>query len=215
MHSLKDLPTDDPEGLVIGAVPQRADPRDALIGPALDALPQRARVGTGSARRRAQLLHLRPDLDVRDIRGNVPTRLHKLDAGDYDAIVLAMAGLARLSIPRRDLRPLDAMISAPGQGALGVQCRRDDDQLRLQLRRIEHAETRRRVDAERVFLAAFGGGCHVAAAAHADVTSDGRLRLVAGALTAAGWQRWEQAGDDAETLGRDAAVALRAPLGGR
>ena len=169
VHSLKDLPTDDPPGLVLGAIPTRADPRDALVGLRLDELAQAAVVGTGSLRRQVQLRKLRPDLELRDVRGNVDTRLMKLDRGDYVAIVLAVAGLSRLGIIREDIRPIeiDQMIPAVGQGALAVQCRAGDEAVLAALATMEDRVTRQAINAERAFLAAFGGGCNVPAAAHA------------------------------------------------
>jgi hydroxymethylbilane synthase len=178
VHSLKDLPTETPEGLAVGAIPPRANPDDALIsreGFTLETLPSGATVGTSSRRRAAQLLRLRPDLYIADIRGNVPTRLRKaLDTnGPYDAIVLAHAGLARLG--RTDaisqLLSIDAMLPAPGQGALGVQCR-DDVASLTTLAPIDHAPTRAAVTAERAFLSGLGGGCALPIAAYATVDED-------------------------------------------
>ena len=169
VHSLKDLPTDDPPGLCLGAIPMRADPRDVLIGPPLHDLPQGATVGTGSLRRRAQLLALRPDLNIVDIRGNVPTRLRKRDEGLVQATILAMAGLKRLGIEREDGHPfsVDEMVPAVGQGALAVQCRVGDERVLPLLASIDHAQTRRCVAVERAFLMAYGGGCNVPAGCHA------------------------------------------------
>ncbi len=170
VHSLKDLPTEDPDGLVLGAVPRRAPACDALVGGTLAGLPAGAVVGTGSARRRALILDARPDLVVEGIRGNVPTRLEKLDGGPYDAVVLAAAGLERLGleVEREDL-DVDRFIPAAGQGALGVQCRRVDGRIQELLRTIDHAMTRLCVRAERSFLAAVGGGCSAPVGAHATI----------------------------------------------
>jgi len=211
VHSLKDLPTEDPPGLTLGALPKRVDPRDTLVGCALQDLPQGAVVGTGSLRRRAQILAARPDLDVRDIRGNVDTRLGKLDRGDYQAIVLAMAGLTRLGIQRDDLHPLDAsvMVPAVGQGALAVQCRAGDAEVLEALGAIDDATTRRCVVAERAFLAEVGGGCNVPVAAH--VVQDGD-RLLGSAAGPVGdeLRRVELEDTDPVALGQALARALQA-----
>jgi len=165
VHSLKDLPTDLKPGLLIAAVPLRADPRDALIsrGQRLADLPRGARVGTSSPRRRAQLLRVRPDLEMLPVRGNVHTRLRKLDAGDYDAIVLAAAGLERLGLGDRIVERLacEVCLPAPGQGALAVEARAGDEEAIGLARRIEDAASRACVEAERALLAGLGGGCRV------------------------------------------------------
>jgi hydroxymethylbilane synthase len=171
VHSLKDMPTDLPAGLTLAAIPEREDPRDALVGRALTDLPAGARVGTGSLRRAAQLRALRPDLQIEDIRGNVDTRLRKLDEGRYDAIVLASAGLRRLGWENRITELFDPGIMCPavGQGALAVETR-DDAGLGFQIaNRLEHADTRAAVTAERAVLAALGGGCQAPMGAHAQV----------------------------------------------
>ncbi|HEU5348283.1 MAG TPA: hydroxymethylbilane synthase [Ktedonobacterales bacterium] len=188
VHSLKDLPTDDSEGLIIGAIPERGNPYDALISRdnhTLESLPAQAAVGTSSRRRAAQLLVLRPDLHLLDIRGNVDTRMRKALAkdGPYDAIVLALAGLERLErageISQR--LPLEVMLPAPGQGALAVQCR-DEQASRDLLAPINHRQTALAVTAERAFLAALGGGCAVPVAAHA--TYQQRRLTLRGRVTA-------------------------------
>lgn len=188
VHSLKDLPTEQPTGLTVGAIPARANPADVLVsreGYTLDTLPEGATVGTSSRRRAAQLLHYHPDLEIADIRGNVDTRVRKaLDpAGPYDAIILAHAGLARLE--RLDVvsqvLPLALMLPAPGQGALGVQCCDDAESLAL-LAPVHHAETAAVVTAERAFLAALGGGCAVPIAAYAQI--EGRQLYLQGRVTA-------------------------------
>jgi hydroxymethylbilane synthase len=181
VHSLKDLPTQATAGLVIAAIPQRENPADALVsatGAALDALPAGARVGTGSLRRRAQLLALRPDLATLDIRGNVDTRLRKLDAGQYDAIVLAAAGLSRLGWAGRiaDMLEPPRMLPAPGQGALAIECRADDAATRDVLAPLDDAATRAAVSAERGVLAALHGGCSAPVAAWGRLEG-GKLRL--------------------------------------
>jgi hydroxymethylbilane synthase len=166
VHSLKDLPTEMPDGLALGAVPEREDPRDALVGPftgGLDGLPAGARVGTSSLRRRAQLLARRPDLRVVDLRGNVPTRLEKVERGECDAAVLALAGLRRLGLEHAAgcvLEP-EEMLPAVGQGALAVQCRRGDSHVRALLGPLDHGPTRLAVAAERGLLARLEGGCQV------------------------------------------------------
>jgi len=169
VHSMKDMPTENPEGLVICTVPERVDPRDALVGAGLDALPQGARVGTGSVRRALQLRARRPDLQILGIRGNVDTRIGKQQAGDYDAIVLAMAGLTRLGRAHdaTEALAIGVMIPAVGQGALAVQCRRDDAETQQILGRIHHDRSALCVDAERAFLEQVSGGCSAPAACHA------------------------------------------------
>ena len=177
VHSLKDLPTQDTPGLVIGAIPQRADPRDVLVSPAgknLEDLPSGSVIGTSSNRRKAQLLAHRPDLQIVPMRGNIDTRLRKSMEGQYDAIVLAAAGLARLGLDGHITQylPVEVMLPAPGQGALAVQCRADDHQTLQRLRVIDHRETRLAVQAERAFLSALGGGCSLPVAALANVQDD-------------------------------------------
>ena len=169
VHSLKDLPTADPEGLTVVAMLEREDPRDALVtGPGVTAraladLPKGARVGTSSLRRRAQLRALRPDFDVRELRGNVGTRLRKIDDGEVDAALLAAAGLRRLGLGDRIVALLDApeWIGAPGQGAIAVQARAHDPAITAILATLDHAPTRRAVTAERALLGALEGGCSV------------------------------------------------------
>jgi hydroxymethylbilane synthase len=177
VHSLKDLPTELPQGLVLAAVPVREDPRDALVGRRLAELQAGARVGTSSLRRSAQLRKLRPDLIVDSIRGNVDTRLRKLDEGQFDAILLAAAGLRRLGWEHRitELLPDSVMCPAVGQGALAVETRASGagfDACRL----LDDPITRAAVTAERGVLAALGGGCQVPIGAHATVEGE-RLRL--------------------------------------
>ncbi|WBL36792.1 hydroxymethylbilane synthase [Tepidiforma flava] len=173
VHSLKDLPTRRPEGLVIAAVPLREDPRDALVsraGQPLRALPPGAVVGTGSPRREAQLREIRPDLQVRPIRGNVETRLRKVRDGEYDAAVVALAGLRRLGLEAEaaEVFGFEEMLPAPGQGALAVECRAADEAVRQLLARIDDPQVRLAVTAERAFLAAIEGGCSYPAAAYAE-----------------------------------------------
>lgn len=173
VHSYKDLPTGRPEGLVIAAVPERADPRDALVareGGTLAELPGGAVVGTSSPRRSAQTLALRPDLELRPIRGNVETRLEKVDGGEYDAALFAIAGLERLGLEGRasHVFGFEEMLPAPAQGALAVECRRDDAATLGLLDAIDDRELRRPVSAERAFLAALEAGCSYPAAAYAE-----------------------------------------------
>lgn len=173
VHSLKDLPTQRPEGLVIAAIPFRHDPRDALVsrtGVPLPALPPGAIVGTSSPRRQAQLRALRPDLEVRPIRGNIETRIRKVQEAEYDAAVLALAGLQRLGrqAEAAQIFGFEEMLPAPGQGALAVECRADDHQTRQLLRTIDDPTHRLAVTAERSFLAAIEGGCSYPAAAYAE-----------------------------------------------
>ena len=167
VHSLKDLPVEDSPGLAVVAVPERANTQDLLIShraARLEDLPEGAVVGTSSLRRAAQILALRPDLQIKDIRGNVDTRLRKLNDSTYgyDAILLARAGLERLGHADLDYAhpiPLNVMLPAPGQGALAVQARADDSVINPYLQALEHLPTRAAVTAERAFLAGLGGGC--------------------------------------------------------
>ena len=184
VHSLKDLPTEDAPGLTLGAVPMRVDPADVLVsaeGYLLASLPEGAVVGTSSRRRAAQLLHARPDLVVRSIRGNIGTRVDKVMRGDYDAAVMASAGLIRLGSTDliSERLPYEVMLPAPGQGALGVQCRADDAFTLGLLSLIDHETTRRTTTAERTFLRALGGGCATPVGALAEAEADGAVRLTA------------------------------------
>jgi len=177
VHSLKDLPTEPVDGLRLAAVPERAPPGDVLVGrehATLDELPEDAVVGTGSLRRRAQILHVRPDLRIRDVRGNVDTRLRKLDAGDYDAVVLAEAGLRHLGLAERITQVLFPAILLPavGQGALGLETRRDDEAARSVVGQLDHGPTHAAVLAERAMLAALEGGCLAPIAAWGRVGGD-------------------------------------------
>ena len=163
VHSLKDVPVDPTPGLVLAAIGFREDPRDLLISPArwtLDSLPRGARVGTCSVRRSAQLLSHRPDLNILPLRGNVDTRVARVVGGEYDAIVLAAAGVSRLGLAAEISMPLplDQVLPAPGQGALAVQCREDDMDVRERLSLLDDAALRRATDGERGFLEGLGGG---------------------------------------------------------
>lgn len=178
VHSYKDLPTLGDERLVIAAVLERGDPRDVLLPTGLDALPFGGRIGTSSPRRAAQLAAVRPDLVALPIRGNVPSRVARLERGELDGLVVAAAGLDRLGIGYPDIArlPLEVMLPAPAQAALALQARRADTDLRARLAGVEHAPTRIAVDAERALLRAVGGGCLAPLGAHAEV-HDGMLRL--------------------------------------
>jgi len=186
VHSLKDLPTIIPERLVIAAICKREDPRDALVlgeklkgrDAEIHALPKEAVVGTSSPRRLAQLKHLRGDLVFEDVRGNVDTRLRKLDEGQYHALVLACAGLRRLGLEHRISAPLPAsqMLPAVGQGALGIETRADDHETIQALSKLDHKFTRLACVAERAFLRSLGGGCQLPIAAYA-VVREKRIRL--------------------------------------
>ena len=161
VHSAKDIPSDLLDGTIIAATLPRADVRDALIGGTLATLPGGARVGTGSRRRAAQLRAARPDLQPADIRGNVETRLRKLNAGEYDALVLAVAGLQRLgrSSVATEILPIDVMLPSPGQGTIALQIRSDDPETRAALAAVDHAPTSTALRAERALLATLGAGC--------------------------------------------------------
>ena len=177
VHSLKDVPTTPVEGLTIAAILERADPRDAFVGSGgrrLAALPAGARIGTSASRRIAMIRAMRPDLVPVEIRGNVDTRLAKLAAGDYDGILLAAAGLARLGRIDEATQVFEAreFLPSPGQGAIAIECRTDDAATREVLARIDHAATRAAVTAERGVLAALGAGCNLAVGAFAEFDGD-------------------------------------------
>lgn len=183
VHSLKDLPTENPRGLTIGAIPERASVEDVLIskhGKTLDELPDAAKIGTSSLRRAAQLRRYRSDFEIIDIRGNVPTRIKKSLApdGNYDAIVLARAGVERLELGEHitQIIPLDIMLPAPGQGAIGVQCR-DKESARQLFGKIDDFITRLAVTAERAFLNQLEGGCSVPVAAYSKIVNRDKLQI--------------------------------------
>jgi hydroxymethylbilane synthase len=169
VHSLKDVPTELPDGLTLMALPQREDPRDAIVGKRLAELPRGARVGTSSLRRASQLRAARPDLIIESVRGNLDTRLRKLDTGGFQAIVLAAAGLRRLGWEDRiaELLPIETMCPAVGQGALAIETRDEATPAMEVVRRLDHEPTRIAVTAERALLGALGGGCQVPIGAHA------------------------------------------------
>ena len=183
VHSLKDLPTEIPAGLQITAIPEREDARDAMVGRRLSELREGARVGTSSLRRSAQLRRLRPDLQVESVRGNVDTRLRKLDEGQYESIVLAAAGLTRLGWTSRIAECFEPEVMCPavGQGALAVETRVGESACQP----LDHAPTRAAVTAERALLSALGGGCLTPIGAHAHVEGE-QLRLMAIVLSADG-----------------------------
>jgi hydroxymethylbilane synthase len=219
VHSLKDMPTELPAGLALAAIPVREDPRDALIGLKLEDLPAGARVGTGSLRRAAQLRAVRPDLVIEDIRGNVDTRLRKVDEGRYDAIVLASAGLRRLDLEHRIAEIFDPSVMCPavGQGALAVETRDDNGPAFQIAKRLDDFDTRSAVTAERAVLASLGGGCQAPMGAHATVESQ-TILLHALMVSPDGTQliRREMLGpiDDAAALGHTVGHELLA-AGGR
>ncbi|MFH1918511.1 MAG: hydroxymethylbilane synthase [Planctomycetota bacterium] len=218
VHSLKDLPTEEVPGLCLAAVPERGPVGDVLVCreyASLDELPEKAAVGTGSLRRRAQLAHVRPDLVMKDIRGNVDTRLRKLSESGYDAVVLAEAGLRRLGLAEHITEVLSASIMLPaiGQGALGLETRSDDATARNALEKLDHPATHAAVLAERAMLTALSGGCLAPIAAWGRVEG-GTLKLSGRVLSADGATRLEASDSadpaDAEPLGRRVAEDLLA-----
>lgn len=223
VHSAKDLPSTIGNGLTIAAWLQRADPRDVLVSRAgsLEELPGGARIGTSSLRRSCQLLAARPDLTIADLRGNVDTRLRKLDAGGYDAIVLAAAGLLRLGLAAHVTQWLDprVMLPAPGQGALAVEARSTDGGVRDVVAPLRHAPTESALQAERALLQRLGVGCAAAVGAFADFDDEGTLRLTAMIGSSDGRRIVRESvtgsnGQSASQLGTDLAEHLLA-AGGR
>lgn len=220
VHSGKDLPAITPDGLVLACVPARADARDALVGSTWDALPTGARVATGSVRRRAQLAWHRPDLVFSELRGNIQTRLEKLESGGFDAIVMAAAALDRLELDlgATAVDRLDPSVMLPqvAQGALAIECRADDTETIAALQAIQDPATRRLVDAERAFLDELGGDCDLPAGAHAVAAGDqieltGMLSSLDGRVLI----RERRFGDDGDALGRAVARFLLDDSGGR
>jgi hydroxymethylbilane synthase len=216
VHSLKDLPAEQPDGLVLAAFPRREDPRDVLVSRApggLAALRAGAVVGTSSPRRRALLLAARPDLAVEPLRGNVDTRLQKLESGVCEATILASAGLRRLglAIPNTEPLPVDAFVPAVGQGVLGLETRADDTRMREALRPLDDAATHACAVAERAFLARLGASCVTPVAAHAAIDA-GTLTMHALVITEDGRQIVRESGSaspaDAAALGRKLADGL-------
>ncbi len=215
VHSAKDLPSGPADGLALAAVPERADPRDALVGSTLEALAPGATVATGSVRRRAQLASLRPDLVFVGLRGNIATRLGKVPEGG--AIVMAVAALARLGLADRiaEVLAVDLVVPQVAQGALAVECRVGDDAVRSLLGAIEHGPSRRAVDAERSFLATLGGGCEAPVGAHAVIDERGSVVLgaVVAALDGSRILREHVQGVDAVAVGAEAAARLGVTAG--
>jgi hydroxymethylbilane synthase len=219
VHSIKDVPADLAPSLTLAAIPLREDARDVLVlreGTTLDDLPVGARVGTSSLRRRLALLAARPDLQIGVLRGNVDTRLRKLDDGEIDAIVLAYAGLKRLGLSERatELLSPELMLPAVGQGALGIECRGGDDRVREALARTDDADTRLRVTAERAFMRAVGGSCQLPVAAYALREGEalwlrGMVADPDGAQPRFGERRTRFTLDDAERAGTDLGAELR------
>jgi hydroxymethylbilane synthase len=220
VHSLKDLPTKLPDGLMLGCVTERVDPADALIvseknkDKQLDTLPEGAVIGTSSLRRLAQLRHHFPHLSFKDVRGNVNTRLSKLDAGEYDAIILAVAGLQRLGMGDRihQVIPSDISLHAVGQGALGIECRSDDAEVLEVLKVLEHIETRDRCFAERAFLRELEGGCQVPIGVNTKIEND--ILTLTGMVASLDGKKLIKDSisgkpSDAEQLGRDLAIRVR------
>jgi hydroxymethylbilane synthase len=209
VHSMKDVPVEFPEGLGLEVICPREDPRDAFVSnhiQSFEDLPQGAIVGTSSLRRQCQIKALRPDLDIRDLRGNVNTRLRKLDEGEYDAIILAAAGLIRLEMPariRQFIAP-EVMLPANGQGAVGIECRTNDQRIKSLLAPLECQNTRYRVFAERAMNRALEGGCQVPIGSFAELTDDNLyLRGLVGAVDGSQIIRDEVSGhvSEAEALG--------------
>jgi len=213
VHSMKDVPAEQPDGLCIAAVPEREDPRDAFISEtfaSFDDLPAGARLGTASLRRQAQALALRPDLSIEMLRGNVDTRLKRLADGEFDAILLATSGLNRLGFEAviRERLSLDAFLPAPGQGALALQTRADEADA-LWAAALNHPMTALAVAAERGAMAALEGSCRTAIGAHADI-AEGRLRLTTEMLAPDGSARWRRSGEIGDVLAPDAWDQARA-----
>ena len=212
VHSAKDLPSRVPDDLAIGAFLERADPRDVVVSRAgtLRELPPGARVGTSSLRRVSLVHAVRPDIETVELRGNVDTRLRKLDTGEYDAIVLAAAGLIRLGLSARitEWLPAESMLPSPGQGALAVEIRADDDETRSIVGPLAHAPTDAALRAERAFLARLGVGCAAAVGAYATLDGDGLMTLRAMIGAADGRSvRGDRRGSPAEAVALGSALA--------
>ena len=214
VHSLKDLPTELPKGFEIAAITERQDPRDAVCSrhySKIEDLPKGARVGTSSLRRQAQLKAIRPDLDIHSLRGNVDTRLRKLEQGDYDAIILAAAGLKRLGKTEliQQIIPAETMCPAAGQGALGIEIREGDTKTRDLLAFLNDPNARAATTCERALLNRLGGGCQVPIGAFAEIR-DGKLHLESIVADPDGTRllRDSREGDDPEKLGNQAGASL-------
>jgi hydroxymethylbilane synthase len=216
VHSMKDVPVEFPPGLGIGAILEREDPQDGFVSNrfgSIDELPRGACVGTSSLRRQCQLRAWRPDLELRDLRGNVNTRLGRLDQGDYDAIVLACAGLKRLGMASRITRALrpEELLPAIGQGVIGIECRLEDDAVRQLIEPLDHGPTRLRIQAERAFNTTLAGGCQAPVAGFSLLDNDLlELRGLVGRPDGSEIVRGQISGpaQDAATLGRELAEEL-------
>jgi hydroxymethylbilane synthase len=214
VHSLKDLPTEIPPDFEIAAITQRENPRDVLVSKkhaSIKELPQRARVGTSSLRRQAQLKALRPDLEIYPLRGNVDTRLRKLEAGDYEAIILAAAGVNRLGLTAlvKQIIPAEIMCPAAGQGALGIEIRKGDEAIRQHLSFLDDSAARQTTTAERALLNKLGGGCQVPIGAFAELRAkeihlEGVVAHPDGSLVL----RESRDGNDPELLGNEVGESL-------
>jgi hydroxymethylbilane synthase len=217
VHSAKDLPSETAAGLVLAAVPERADPRDALVGARLDDIPAGGRIGTGSVRRQAQLAALRPDLRFESLRGNIETRLSK--AADLDAVVVALAALERLGLADRVSEVLEpaTMLPQVAQGALAVECRADDDATAARLAVLDDPSARRAVEAERAFLRRLGGGCDLPCGALAEASADGTvaIEVLLATLDGKAVLRVRHEGREPEVVGTEAARILLDERGGR
>ncbi|MGG3690236.1 hydroxymethylbilane synthase [Caldifermentibacillus hisashii] len=216
VHSMKDMPAVLPDGLVIGTIPEREDPRDVLISKenqSLRDLPAGAIVGTSSLRRKAQILNIRPDLEIKWIRGNIDTRLKKLETEEYDAIILAAAGLSRMGwkaeVVSEYLEPSDC-IPAVGQGALAIECRKDDEEILQWLAKLNCPKTNRAVQAERAFLNKIGGSCQVPVGGYAVINDEDDVVLNAFVASDNGKTIFKETvvGKDAVTVGEEAGERL-------
>ena len=212
VHSMKDLPALSPAGLEIACTPPREDPRDALVGPAgatmsLASLPAGTRVGTGSLRRGALVRRINPHVELVPLRGNVPTRVGRVDAGDVDVVLLAAAGLRRLGMGGRisELLAADPFCPAPAQGILALQCRADDERMKALLRPLEHGPTAIMAAAERAFLQRLQAGCTVPVGCHAELSDDGRVTVTGLVI--------DPSGDPIYVDQREGEVARAAELG--
>jgi hydroxymethylbilane synthase len=208
VHSLKDMPSEIPAGLTLAAIPEREDPRDALVGAPLQ---DGARVGTSSLRRSVQLMNMHRNLSIESLRGNVDTRLRKLDEGQFDTIVLAAAGLRRLGLELRisEMIPVDVMIPAVGQGALAIETRDDQGDCYQLAHALEHRASRIAITAERAFLAVFGGGCQVPIGAHAEIDGENiELRAFVSEPDGSHARRGNLTGTDPVSLGKTLAEKL-------
>ncbi|ELK44081.1 porphobilinogen deaminase [Brevibacillus agri BAB-2500] len=217
VHSLKDMPAELPEDLVIGAIPKRVDPRDVLLsldGKTLDELKEGALVGTSSLRRSAQILAHRPDIQIESLRGNIDTRIRKLEEGNFDAIILAAAGLARVNYEGNisQFLPVEISLPAVGQGALAIECRADDEETLALLKQLDDEPTRLAVTAERSFLHKLQGGCQVPIGAYATVGEDKQITLTGMVGSPDGKQMFKNTatGRDPQALGVQVAEALLA-----